>query len=115
MQRSERLNLLIWRWQRRAAILLAPVLAFHVIYQYFVIGMDRISFSSVSDKLATAGFLVLDLVLLILVTMHAFAGLRSIMIDYTGSASRIRSITIATVVLFSSTVVYALTALSTFL
>lgn len=115
MQHSNRLNLLIWRWQRRAAVLLVPVLAFHVIYQYFVIGMDRISFSSVSDKLTMAGFLVLDLVLLVLVATHAYAGLSSIVMDYTSSPVRIRAITVATAVLFVGTIGYALAALSAFL
>lgn len=115
MEQTDRTSLLIWRWQRRSAVLLLPFLAFHVIYQYFVIGMDGISFATVSDKLAAAGFLVLDLVLLVLVAVHAFAGLRSIVVDYTSSASRIRTVTACIGILFLGTIAYAVAALIAFL
>lgn len=115
MQQIDRTNLLIWRWQRRSAVLLVPFLAFHVIYQYFVVGMDGISFATVSDKLAAAGFLVLDLALLVLVAVHAFAGLRSIFVDYTSSPGRIRTVTTCIGILFLGTIAYAIAALVAFL
>lgn len=115
MQQIDRTNLLIWRWQRRSAVLLVPFLAFHVVYQYFVIGMEGISFATVSDKLAAAGFLVLDVALLVLVAVHAFAGLRSIFVDYTSSPGRIRTVTTCIGILFLGTIAYAIAALVAFL
>lgn len=115
MPTGDRTNLLIWRWQRRSALLLAPFLAFHVVYQYFVIGVDGISFATVSDKLAATGFLLLDLVLLMLVAVHAFAGMRGIFIDYTSSPTAIRTVTAVIGLLFAGTLVYAVAALAAFL
>lgn len=112
---SARTDLLIWRWQRRAAVLLVPFLLFHVLYQYFVIGSANISFGQVSNKLAVAGFLVLDVALLLLVAAHAFAGVRGVLVDYSRSAARTRAITAAMTVLLVATIAYALLALTAFL
>lgn len=115
MDRDDRMNLLLWRWQRRAAILLVPFLGFHVVYQYFLIGMDGITFATVSQKLAAAGFVALDLALLVLVAMHAFAGIRGIFVDYTSAPGRVRAITASIGVVFAATLVYAVAALAAFL
>lgn len=109
------MSLVLWRWQRRSAILLVPLLIFHVIYQYFVIGTDGISFASVTDKLDVVGFLVVDLALLMTVALHVFTGVRSIAVDYTGSLAGIRAITALLGVLCVATVVYAIAALIAFL
>lgn len=115
MKNNDRMSLVLWRWQRRSAILLVPLLIFHVIYQYFVIGMDDISFATVTDRLEVAGFLIVDLALLLTVALHAFTGVRSIAVDYTGSLAGIRALTALLGVLCVATVVYAIAALAAFL
>ncbi|MGD9866737.1 MAG: hypothetical protein AB7U38_01925 [Hyphomicrobiales bacterium] len=115
MSTDGRISLTLWRWQRRSALLLAPLLVFHVAYQYFYVGMDAISFDTVSDKLQFALFIVVDLLLLAAVAVHAFTGLRSIALDYTSAPGSIRAITTALVLAFLLTVVYAVAALIYFL
>lgn len=115
MSTNGRISLTLWRWQRRSALLLVPLLAFHVIYQYFYVGMDGISFESVSEKLQFALFVALDLLLLAIVAVHAFTGLRSIVVDYTSAPGRIRAATAGLGLIFLATVAYALAALVYFL
>lgn len=115
MQRTDKTSLHLWRWQRRTAILLLPLVAVHVVYQYFMVGVGKINFAGVSGKLAAIGFLGLDVALLIVVAAHAFIGMRSIAVDYTPSPAGIRTVTTLTLVLFVATVAYALAAIAAFL
>lgn len=115
MQSTDRTNLLLWRWQRRTAVLLLPLVAFHVVYQYFIVGMEKINFTHVAGKLAMAGFVALDIALLIVVAAHAFIGVRSIAIDYTSSPAGMRAVMAVSVLLFAATVAYAVAALAAFL
>ena len=115
MERTDRTNLRLWRWQRRTAVLLLPLVTFHVVYQYFIVGMDKINFAGVAGKLTVAGFLALDLILLFAVAAHAFIGIRSIAIDYTPSPAGIRAVSIVSALLFAATVAYAVAALAAFI
>lgn len=115
MQNIDRTSLRIWRWQRISALILLPLVLFHVVYMYFVVGMDGISMETVSGRLKGAGFLVLDIVLLVFVVIHAFAGIRGMLIDYEGDRNRMSRVTLVIGILASVTILYALTALVTFL
>lgn len=115
MDSHDRTNLTLWRWQRTTAVILLPLVLFHVIYMYFFVGMDSISAGSVSDRLAVIGFLVVDVVLLLVVVVHAFTGIRSILVDYQGDRRRIDRITAVIGVCAVGTVVYGLVALAAFL
>lgn len=115
MQEYDRTSLIIWRWQRITAVLLLPLVLFHVIYLYYVIGMDGITVASVADRIKAAGFLILDVALLGVVVVHAFAGIRSVLIDYAGDKRKIRHITYAISILGSLTIGYALVALAAFI
>lgn len=115
METDDRINLKIWRWQRGSAMILFPLLLFHVIYTYFVVGMDEISMDSVSTRVQFAGYLILDIVLLCVVVVHAFAGIRSIYIDYQSDRRKVRSITWVIGLLGAGVVAYAVVALSVFI
>ena len=115
MESYDRTSLKLWRWQRTSAVILLPLVLFHVIYMYFFVGMGAISVESVSDRLAVAGFLVLDVVLLVVVVVHAFAGVRSVMVDYQGNKAAIARITWIVGLLAAATIIYALAALAAFI
>jgi succinate dehydrogenase hydrophobic anchor subunit len=61
---------------------LLPLLAFHLVLQVFVVGVDHINFASVSARLSVALYFAIDLLLLVSVLLHAGLGLRSIAVDY---------------------------------
>lgn len=115
MQNLDRTSLRIWRWQRMSALILLPLVLFHVVYMYFVVGMDGISMETVSGRLKAAGFLILDIVLLVVVVIHAFAGIRGMLIDYQGDRRKVSRITFAIGILAAVTILYGLTALVAFL
>lgn len=105
----------VWRWQRNSALLAIPLLGFHVIYQYFVIGIDGINFETVTSNVSVAGLLLIDLLLLITVTFHAFAGIYNISRDYTSSSRTASRIAFLLGAAFVITVAYAIAALIAFL
>ncbi len=105
----------VWRWQRNSALAAVPLLGFHVIYQYFVIGVDGINFQTVSGNLSVAGLLAIDLLLLLTVTFHGFAGLYNISRDYTASARTASLIAVGLAIAFVVTIVYAIAALIAFM
>lgn len=109
------LELKIWRWQRYTALLLLPLVGFHVVYQYFVLGMDSISHDAVSGRLQLAVFLAIDVALLIVVSAHAYIGLRSILMDYAKSPAAARRASLVVACLLAATVLYGLLALFAFL
>lgn len=105
----------VWRWQRRCALLAIPLLGFHVLYQYFVIGVEGINYETVSGNLGVTGLLVIDLMLLITVSFHGFAGLYNISRDYTASSRAASRIAVLLGAAFVLTIVYAVAALIAFI
>ncbi len=108
------LELRLWRLQRTSALVLLPLVAFHILYQYFYIGPDAISLSVVSARLNVALFLIINILLLLSVVTHAFLGLRSIVMDYASSSSYKRNGTAVILALLGSTIIYGLAALFAF-
>lgn len=109
------LDLRLWRLQRTSALVLLPLLAFHILYQYFLISPDAISHSAVSERLNMALFLIIDIFLLLSVVTHAFLGLRSIVMDYSSSSSSQRNGTAIILALLGITIIFGLVALFAFL
>lgn len=110
-----RWELKLWRWQRTSALILLPLVAFHLGYQYFIIGLDGLSFGSVSAKLSTGVLLVIDVLLLAVALSHGLLGLRAIVLDYARAAKMSQRTTIAIVLACALVGVYGLAALLAFL
>lgn len=109
------LDLRLWRLQRSSALVLLPLVAFHILYQYFLIGPDAISHSAVSARLNMALFLIIDILLLLSVVTHSFLGLRSIVMDYASSSSSQRNGTAIILAVLGITTLFGLAALFAFL
>lgn len=107
-------ELRLWRWQRTSALVLLPLVAFHIIYQYFVVGPGAISYDSVSARLNLALFLAIDILLLLSVATHAFLGLRSIVMDYAPSAAFAQRGTAVILALLAGTILFGLITLFAF-
>jgi len=105
------LELKFWRWQRRSALLLLPLVAFHLYIQLFVVGIDNIDFSSTAARLGGGLTIAIDLLLLAAALGHGFLGLRSIAIDYARSSGVARHATLASILLFAVVFFYGVAAL----
>lgn len=73
----------VWAWlfQRITAVLLIVMLAIHLIFTH-IIGIGDISYETVGDRLAHAGFAAVDIILLAAAIYHALNGLRMVLMDY---------------------------------
>ena len=101
----------LWRWQRIAALALVPLVAFHLVYQYFVLGLDNISFTAVSAKLHSHLLLTIDLVLLVAALTHGMIGLRGLILDYTSSSALATRVTVSVLGTTVAFVLYGVSAL----
>lgn len=109
------LELKLWRWQRWSALALLPLVAFHIVFQYFVVGIDNIDYATVSAKMSTGVLLVIDVLLLATALTHGLLGLRAIIVDYARSAAAARRATAAILVFTAAAMLYGLLALGAFL
>ncbi|HYC36026.1 MAG TPA: hypothetical protein VEC19_06365 [Usitatibacter sp.] len=107
-------DLRLWRLQRHTALLALPLVVAHVILQLWVFGGDN-RFDVVSARVKLGMILALDVVLLAVVSAHAFLGLRSMLQDYAKSSASAILITRACVALFVAIFAYGLVALTAFL
>ena len=104
----------LWRWQRIGALALVPLVAFHLAYQYFVIGLDSISFTVVSAKLHSLILLAIDLLLLVAAATHGLIGLRGLILDYTSSPALAARVTAAILIATAALFIYGVAALLAF-
>ncbi len=70
-----------WLFQRITAVLLIVMLAIHLIFTH-IIGIGDINYDTVGERLAHAGFIFVDIVLLAAGIYHALNGLRMVLMDY---------------------------------
>ena len=70
-----------WLFQRITAVLLIVMLVIHLIYTH-IVGIGDISYETVGDRLAHAGFVAVDIILLAAGIYHALNGLRMVLMDY---------------------------------
>lgn len=75
----------LWKLERISALILLPLVFFHIVFQYFVIGVTHITVQTISGEFSTGILLLIDVLLLISVVFHGFLGLRGIVCDYTAS------------------------------
>lgn len=112
---SGTLELKLWRWQRLSALILLPLVAFHAVYQYFVVGIDGITFNSTSARLSGGILLVVDVLLLATALGHGLLGLRAVVMDYARSDGFARRTTAITLAALGIAFLYGLAALFAFL
>jgi succinate dehydrogenase hydrophobic membrane anchor protein len=105
------LELKLWRWQRRSALLLLPLVTFHLYFQYFVVGIDGIDFRSTAARLSGGLLIAIDVLLLATALSHGLLGLRSIAIDYARSSGMARGATIGCLIAFGAAFIYGLATL----
>jgi succinate dehydrogenase hydrophobic anchor subunit len=70
-----------WLFQRITAVLLIVCLAIHLIFTH-IVGIGDINYDTIGDRLAHAGFIAVDIILLAAGTFHALNGLRMVLMDY---------------------------------
>ena len=104
-------DLKLWRWQRRSALLLLPLVAFHLYIQYFVVGIDKINFETTAARLSGGLLLVIDGLLLAMALSHGLLGLRTFVIDYARSPSFARRTTIGVLIVLIAALAYGVAAL----
>ena len=107
-------DLRLWRLQRHTAILALPLVLAHVILQMWVFGGDN-PFDVVAARVKMGLILTLDVLLLAVVSAHAFLGMRSVLQDYARTSSAAAWATRASLFLFVFTVAFGLVALAAFL
>ena len=108
-------DLALWRLQRHTALAALPLVLAHVVLQYWVFGIDNASFEAVSARVQGGVILALDVVLLGVVSLHAFLGLRAVLQDHAKSPAAVRRITVATLAASALVFAYGLVALFAFL
>lgn len=102
----------LWRWQRWSAVVLLPLLAFHIVLQVYVIGTENIDFSGAAERLGVFMYYAVDVVLLVTVVMHAFIGVRSILLDYVARDRLTRRLTFVLIGFSTGLVIYGVATLN---
>lgn len=70
-----------WLFQRITAVLLIVMLAIHLVFTH-IIGIGNLNYESIGERLAHAGFIAVDVILLAAGVFHALNGLRMVLMDY---------------------------------
>jgi succinate dehydrogenase cytochrome b556 subunit len=70
-----------WLFQRITAVLLIVMLAVHLIFTH-ILDIGNVNYDSIGERLAHAGFIVVDVILLAAGIFHALNGLRMVLMDY---------------------------------
>ncbi len=109
------LDLVLWRLQRSTALLALFLVFLHLILQLIIFRQEVISFEAVSFRLKSYFLLAIDVVLLIVVSIHGFLGFRSILQDYAHKSAASRVITIISILIIIFTILYGLVALLAFI
>lgn len=71
-----------WKWMRYSAVLLIPLVWFHVLLQDVLIGVHHIDIDYVAMRWALLGWRVFDVFLLSFAFAHGMNGLRQVLDDY---------------------------------
>jgi succinate dehydrogenase hydrophobic membrane anchor protein len=110
----EDMSVRLWRWQRWSAVVLLPLLVFHIVLQVYVIGTENIDFSGVAERLGVWIYFAVDAVLLVAVVTHAFIGVRSVLLDYFARDPLTRRLTFVVIGFAIGLVFYGVATLSAF-
>lgn len=114
MTMMEDMSVRLWRWQRWSAVVLLPLLVFHIVLQVYVIGTDNVDFSGVAERLGVWMYFAVDAVLLAAVVMHALIGVRSVLLDYVAGDRLTRRLTLVVIGFAIGLVIYGIATLGAF-
>lgn len=95
-----------WFWQAVTGIALLLLVGLHMIAHHFIVEGGIRDFRQVIEYLSNPIIIVLEIAFLIVVTVHAVLGVRSILFDLGLSARAERAITIGGIVVGVGTVLY---------
>ncbi len=95
-----------WFWQAVTGIALLLLVGLHMIAHHFIVEGGIRDFRQVIEYLSNTIIIVLEIAFLIVVTVHAVLGVRSILFDLGLSARAERAITIGGIVVGVGTVLY---------
>jgi succinate dehydrogenase cytochrome b556 subunit len=70
-----------WLFQRITAVLLIVCLAVHLIFTH-ILSIGELDYENIGTRLAHAGFIAVDIILLAAGIFHALNGLRMVLMDY---------------------------------
>lgn len=71
-----------WKWMRYSAILLLPLVFFHVLLQDVVVGVHRMDAGYVTERWASLSVQIYDIALLAFAFSHGVNGLRQVLEDF---------------------------------
>ena len=71
-----------WKYMRLSAILLVPLVWFHTIFNTLFIGPQNINLDLVSQRWASLGWQIYDILLLAFAFAHGVNGLRQVLYDF---------------------------------
>lgn len=71
-----------WKWMRYSALLLIPLVWFHVLLQDVIVGVHRMDLNYVAQRWANIGWRVYDVLLLGFAMAHGVNGLRQVANDF---------------------------------
>ncbi|MBX3047309.1 MAG: hypothetical protein KJZ53_09980 [Anaerolineales bacterium] len=83
-----------WRFMRYSGILLIPLAWFHVYLQDVIVGVHAIDIDYVAVRLADAGWVTYNFLLLLFAFAHGMYGLRQVMFDLVHKPSTRRILSI---------------------
>lgn len=109
------IDLRLWRLQRNTALLALILIALHLIIQLVIFKNEIISFDVVSKRLQNFFLLAVDVSLLIVVSIHAFLGFRSIVLDYINRSIILNVLTKIMISIIIFTILYGTFALIAFI
>jgi succinate dehydrogenase hydrophobic membrane anchor protein len=105
------LPLRLWRLQRTTALIALPLVAAHVVVQFFIFGMDGTTSAVVAQRLRGGLLLALDLALLAAVATHGYLGLRAVIADYVREGAAAARAVCVVALLLAATLLYGVAAL----
>lgn len=71
-----------WKWMRYSAVLLIPLVWFHVLWQDVITGVHAIDINYVAMRWNSIGIQVYDILLLSFAFAHGMNGLRQVAMDF---------------------------------
>jgi len=83
-----------WKYMRLSAILLVPMVWFHTIFNTLFIGPQNINLDLVTQRWASLGWKIYDILLLTFAFSHGVNGLRQVLLDFTSSKTTRRLVNI---------------------
>ena len=107
---SERQRARTWRWTAATGVSLLALVTIHMVAHHFIVeGIGGLrTYEQVLDYIASPVIFVIESILLIVITIHAMLGLRSVLFDFGLSTATRSLVNKGLLVLGAATVAYGL-------